>query len=198
VKGISLPRHEGDLVTAEPLELCDASEPVERYELGAVYRRHAPQVMRWAMRLSGRAQDAGDITHEVFWVVHRRLPSFRASSGRLTTWLFRITENVVRARRRKERLARFFLGDGDELTDVPTDAPQPDEALSKATDVRRVYRALDALAADDRTLLILFELEGLSGEAIAELTGHKLSNVWVRLHRARKRFLQRLQAEEPS
>jgi DNA-directed RNA polymerase specialized sigma24 family protein len=51
-----------------------------------------------------------------------------------------------------------------------------------------VYQVLEAMSERDRTLLILFELEGLSGERIAEVLSISEDNVWVSLHRARIRF----------
>ena len=50
---------------------------------------------------------------------------------------------------------------------------------------------------DQRTVLILFELEGHSGEEVAELTGTRPETVWVRLHRAREQFRTRLQRLDP-
>src|SRR5207249_3191832 len=135
----------------------------ESVDLGEVYRRHARDVMRWATRLTGRPDDAADIAQEVFCVVQGKLSAFRPRSARLTTWLFRITENVVRGRRRKEKLMRFLFGER-ELPDVPADDPSPDEALAARRDAALVYRALDALSEKDRTALVMFELEGLSGE----------------------------------
>ncbi len=55
---------------------------------------------------------------------------------------------------------------------------------------------LDELSEDYRTVLILFEFQGMSGEEIAALTGTNVANVWLRLHRARKQFLRRLLAWE--
>jgi RNA polymerase sigma factor (sigma-70 family) len=52
---------------------------------------------------------------------------------------------------------------------------------------------LDAIDEKHRTVLILFEIEGMSGDEIAELTGARVETVWVQLHRARARFKQRLQ-----
>src|SRR5260221_670048 len=89
---MSAPEH----VLVKTLELETADRPVEdTLDLGTVYRRHARDVMRWATRLLGRPQEAADVTQEVFCVVHRKLKGFRPTHGRLTTWLSRITENVV-------------------------------------------------------------------------------------------------------
>ena len=80
-----------DNVLVKPLELASSEKAEESLDLGAVYRRHAKDVMRWATRLTGRPEDAGDVTQEVFCVVQRKLKSFTPGQARLTTWLFRIT-----------------------------------------------------------------------------------------------------------
>ncbi len=184
-----------DNVLVKPLELASTEKAEESLDLAAVYRRHAKDVMRWATRLTGRPEDAGDITQEVFCVVQRKLKSFTPGQARLTTWLFRITEHVTRARRRKQRVYDFFFGQRELPVDVASPERAPDEQLESRRETASVYRALDRLSADDRTVLVLFELEGMKGEEVAELTGTKVSNVWVRLHRARKRFAAALEVE---
>ena len=59
-----------------------------------------------------------------------------------------------------------------------------------------VYRILDGLGEAYRTTFILFELEGLSGERIAEIMGARLGTVWVRLTRARRAFIERMRQLE--
>jgi RNA polymerase sigma-70 factor, ECF subfamily len=61
--------------------------------------------------------------------------------------------------------------------------------LERQQSVDTVYRILDRIPDKYRTVLILFEIEELSGDEIATLTGLKSSTVWVHLHRARARFL---------
>jgi RNA polymerase sigma-70 factor (ECF subfamily) len=188
---MSTPEH----ALVKTLELETAHVDAENtLDLAIVYRRHAPDVMRWATRLLGKPQEAADITQEVFCVVQRKLKGFRPQTGQLTTWLFRITENVVRARRRKARLQRWLFGERELPLDVPAAEPLADAQLTAARDTALVYRALDALKEDDRTALVLFELEGLPGDEVARLMGLKTAALWVRLHRARKRFHERLEA----
>jgi RNA polymerase sigma-70 factor (ECF subfamily) len=192
----------------KPLELTawggdgDEERPLGvdgRLEVEEVYRRHAQDVVRWASRLSGRPSDAWDITHEVFAVVHRRLGDFSAREGTLSTWLFRITANVVRSQRRRERLRSWFFVGGEDgaSEEVAAGAPDPETQALARDDARRVYRVLNTLGEVDRSLIILFELEGYSGERVAELLGLKGATIWVRLHRARQRFLMKLQDLEP-
>ena len=59
-----------------------------------------------------------------------------------------------------------------------------------------MYTALDVLERKQRAIVVLFEIEGLSGEEVANLTGTKLATVWVQLHRGRGKFLARLREME--
>lgn len=160
-------------------------------DLESVYRAHAAAVARWTARLAGPRADVEDLVHEVFLVVERRLPEFRGDA-RVTTWLYRITAHVVRAHRRKARVRRWLLGQRAAAEPPAPPAETPAERLEARERVERLYRALDRLGDKYRTVLILHELEGLSGPEIAELTGVKPSTVWVRLHRARAELLRQL------
>lgn len=171
-----------------------ASAVEERPSIAALYAAHAQRVGRWAARLGEPGFDVEDIVQEVFLVAHRRLSEFRPEA-RATTWLFGITRNVVRGRRRKRWGRERSLGE-DETPELPDLGPSPADALERRQTTERVYRILATMNDRYREHLILFELEGLSGEAIAELTGTKVSNVWVTLSRARAQFLERTERLE--
>jgi len=165
-------------------------------DLDDVYRSHAATVARWVCHLGGPSADVDDLVHEIFLVADRRLPDFRGGA-KLTTWLYRITELVVRGRRRRDRIRRW-LGRTRKLDLERTLSPTqltPIEELERRRAVETVYRILDRLPGRYRDVLVLFELEGASGEEIAELTRRKLATVWVQLHRARTRFLEELTRE---
>jgi RNA polymerase sigma-70 factor, ECF subfamily len=172
-----------------------AAPPVA-LELGALYRAHAQTVARWAGRLGGPTVDAEDVVQEVFLVAHRLLPEFRGEA-RITTWLFRITHNVVRHRRRRERVRRLLGAGNDEAARrVASLRPTPVEDLERVEAQRAVYGILDGMSDKYRTVFVLFELEGLSGEEVAALTGQRLGTIWVWLHRARAQFLKELGKRE--
>jgi RNA polymerase sigma-70 factor (ECF subfamily) len=165
-----------------------------RPELAGLYREHAELVMRWALRLGGPGLDAEDVVHEVFLVVRRRLPEFRGDA-KMTTWLYRITERVVKEQSRKQRLRRALRGlVGDYADELPPERFGPYESVQRQHAARLVYKALDGLPRNHRTVVILYELEGHSGEEIADLMGAKLATVWVWLHRGRAKFAERLRA----
>jgi RNA polymerase sigma-70 factor (ECF subfamily) len=155
-------------------------------DLTQIYRAHAADVSRWARRLLGPQGDAEDVVHEVFLVAHRRLPEWRGEA-KITTWLYAITVRVVRERRRRERLRGWLRLS---LRARPDEAPPPTplQSLESRRAMETTYRILDGLPDRERTAFILFELEGLSGEEIAAVTGDSVGSVWVRLHRARARF----------
>jgi RNA polymerase sigma-70 factor (ECF subfamily) len=170
---------------------ADSTPPLE---LTAVYREHSELVKRWALRLGGPGVDAEDVAHEVFLVVQRRLPEFRGEA-KLTTWLYRITLRVVRKQAARQTVRRWVRGlVGDFAAHVPDEDLGPYESVERQQAARLVYRALDGLNHKHRTAVILYELEGHSGEEIAELMGTKLATVWVWLHRGRAKFLERLRA----
>jgi RNA polymerase sigma-70 factor (ECF subfamily) len=168
--------------------------PAAPLDIGELYRTHAATVARWATRLGGPAVDAEDVVHEVFLVAHRRLREFRPDA-KPSTWLFRTTDLIVRTHRRRARLRAWLRRSlAREDAGAPAAGVSPVEDLIERQRTRLVYRALDALGEKYRSVFVLFELEGLSGAEIATLTGINPSTVWVRLHRARARFVARVEA----
>lgn len=166
--------------------------PLAPAEFDAVYRSHVDRVARWAARLGGPGVDVDDVVQDVFVVVHRQLPGFRGEAS-LATWLYRITANVVRDRRRRDRWRRWLTFLSPELAGrLPAPGATPVEAVEQREAVERVYRVLDGMNERYRTLIVLFEIEKLSGDEIAELTGIRPSTLWVVLHRARAQLEQRL------
>ena len=164
----------------------------------AIYRMHVHQVGRWVVRLGGPTIDVEDTVHDVFAIAFARLPGFRGDSS-MATWLFGITDKVVRQRRRKPSWWRRPSGTAEETAGgLPASGPNPLESFEQAQAARSVYRVLDRLAESDRRVLILFELEELAAEQVAELLGIKAANARVRLHRARARFLRAFAREFPA
>ena len=157
-----------------------------------LFREHGDAVARWAARLGGPLLEVEDVVQEVFLTAHRQLPTFRGDA-KPATWLFGITQNVVRHRRRRERLRRLVFGASTDAADAVSNRPTPVEMLERREAERAVYAALSGLADKYRTVFILFEIEGLSGAEIAELTGLHPTTLRVHLHRARAQFASRLE-----
>jgi RNA polymerase sigma factor (sigma-70 family) len=159
------------------------------FELDAMYRAHAAAVSRFLRRIGGQF-DTADLLHEVFLVAQRRHRDFRGdASGR--TWLYAIALRVVVARRRKRRLRRLLFWErGEESAPDPLSehVATPERLLERDEASRQVHAVLEKLSERDRSLILLFELEGMPAGAIAEVVGTSENAVWVGLHRARVRF----------
>ncbi len=175
------------LVTATPAP----EEPQARPDsLDELYQQYAADVKRWARHLAGPRADVEDLLHDVFVIAVRRRFTFRGNAN-VRTWLFRITHHVVRNRRRRGfiRALLFRRHEDHLLATAPTPAT-PQEEIERRERHGQLYGALDRLPDCYRTTLILYELEGLSGEEVAELTGVPVGTVWVRLHRGRSRLVE--------
>ncbi|MGD0835011.1 MAG: sigma-70 family RNA polymerase sigma factor [Polyangia bacterium] len=160
------------------------AEAVSHYGFPQVYRDYAGRVARWAGRLGGAGCDVEDVVQEVFLVVSRKLASFRRE-GNLTSWLFQITRKIVANQRRRMRWRRLWTGDED----MVATGLDPDAELDRGRTIALFHRALDRLPEKQRTVLVLYELEGLSTAAIAELAERPISTVKVQLARARQGFV---------
>lgn len=177
----------------EPLASATANQDQadEALSVEGLYRLYANVVARWAHRLGGPEIDADDLVQQVFLSVQRRLPSLRSAAS-VRAWLFRITQNEVRQARRRNQLRGWLgLGGKTEARELQADST-PEDDLERRQARRTVYAVLNRMGEKYRSVLILFQLEELSGEEIADLTGLKLATVWVRLHRARSQFLRLL------
>ena len=162
----------------------------------SVYAEHAQTVARWAARLGGPTADVEDLTQEVFLVVDRRLADWRGES-RLSTWLFGITAKVVANDRRRRRLRALWLRLVPSLVER---AASPAVGALEQLEMRErrvlFHRVLDGLGERHRRVLVLFELEDLPTDEIAELMQVSVGNVRVLLHRARAAFLKAMVARE--
>ena len=153
------------------------------------YGRWFDHVSRLVRLLGGPEADREDILQEVFLVVRRRLPSFDGASP--TGWLYQITRRKVRDFRNRAWVKHIFTRKRDEEPDtLAADVAHPEKAL----ETKQKHRALDAILSkmnpDRRATFVLFELEGLSGEEIADIQGVALNTVWTRLHTGRKEFFE--------
>ena len=178
--------------------------PTAPLSFDAVYRAHAKTVSRWASRLLGPGGDCEDVVQEVFIVVRHKLSRFDGQAE-ITTWLHAITVRVVQDWQRRRRWWSWVTGRGPSPSRGRPQAPRwsaaegahdPVARLELRERVLLLYRILDGLSEAYRTTFILFELDGLSGERIAEITGARPGTVWVRLTRARRAFIERMRELE--
>lgn len=172
--------------TFEDIQLNGKGQP----EFEEIYQTWFHEVCRWSRALGGLNADVEDIAQEVFLVVQRKLVDF--DGQHLRAWLYRITQRTVSDYRRRawfRRVVRPIAGFSNQLVD-PADGPR-EVVLKREVEVR-VAEVLDKMSAVHRTAFILFEIEGYSGEEIAELEQISVATVYTRLHYARKDFFKQI------
>ena len=151
-----------------------------------IYEVHFAFVWRSLRRLGVREADLDDAVQEVFLVVHRRLPHFEHRAA-MSTWLFRICLRAAKDRRRKASARREVLDDAPIERSVDS-GPLAIEALERLADLELFDLALSRVDLDQRAVFVLFELEGLTGDQIAETLEIPLGTAYSRLRLAREAF----------
>lgn len=161
-------------------------------------------VFQLAFHLLGDYEDARDLSQDVFLQVFKTLDRFRGQSA-LRTWIYRIAVNLARNRqrwwRRRLRSDQVSLDAHIEQhgDDVLTDASAtPEIALRRKETADHVWDALAALPFEQRTAIVLREIDGLSYEEIAFSLGVAVGTVKSRLTRARDALRDRLREERTS
>jgi RNA polymerase sigma-70 factor, ECF subfamily len=155
-----------------------------------VYDTHLDFVWRSLNRLGVPSHDLPDATQDVFLVVHRRLGEFEGRA-KMTTWLFRICMRVASDRRRASKTRREVY-DSDEVARRPDERADSAAELERKRDLLELEAILAELPDDQRLVFALFELDGLTGEQIAELLEVPLGTVRSRLRLGRQGFDQAL------
>ncbi|MCO5167695.1 MAG: sigma-70 family RNA polymerase sigma factor [Planctomycetes bacterium] len=183
------PAMQGEDEDRELIAACQRGEGASHF---ALYSKYSGKVYGLARRFLGDEQHAEDVTQEVFLRVFRKLAAFRGDA-RFSTWLFRITVNSCKNKRRSlDRHGRFdsdrFLVDRREEEDAPEDV-LTDRALGVHID-----QALAALGEEQRAVLLLKAHGELSYREIGDMFGQSESQVRGRLYRARKAFRSALAA----
>ena len=153
---------------------------------------HQRMVYQLSLNLLGDHNEALDLSQEVFLRVFRTLPTFRGQSA-LRTWIYRIVVNQARNRqrfwRRRHRAQQVSLEehirDHGELA-APDNGGAPDQLLRQKQLAESIMTALDQLPFDQKTALVLREIDGLSYEEIGFSLGVAVGTVKSRLARARE------------
>lgn len=145
-----------------------------------------------ALRMVGDPDDAADMTQETFIKAYRALSGFRGDS-KFSSWLYRIASNVcldfLRSRSRHPQVSLSTVDeDGQAPVELPDMRQNPEEQLMKKLGMEAVRRGLEQLPEQQRQILVLRELGGLSYAELAQTLGLEEGTVKSRIFRARKRL----------
>jgi RNA polymerase sigma factor (sigma-70 family) len=162
---------------------------VARGDLGSmsgIYRNRSRALFRFFFRLTGRQAPAEDLVHEVFLRMIRYRETYRGVTGEggFESWMYRIARNAFTDHCRKSRNEK--PAEDFELETMDSGKPTPFETVAKRQDLALLHKAMSALPADKRELLILTRFQGLSYEQIGAILGCPSGTVKGRVFRAMK------------
>lgn len=160
--------------------------------LGRLYDRHEPAIHRFCARMTGSEADAEDLTHQTFLTLARIAGTYDGRAS-VRAWLLGVAARHLADRRRAGARLRRFLG---RLLGEAEPSRDPRPALEARLALGAVAEALDAMPFERRAAVLLFEVEGLSGEEIAGALGVPVGTVWTRLHAARKELARALPRDD--
>ena len=148
--------------------------------------RYKDELTNFAERFLGDRDDAEDVVQEAFVRVWRKREAF-APGGRFSTWLYTIAANLAKTRLHRRALWKFVrLGSTDGAqADIPDDAAPSDAHADDAIREERIQRALGTLPPKFRAVIVLRDIQQLSYEEIAAITGCAMGTVKSRINRAR-------------
>lgn len=163
-------------------------------------KQYERRIFGLLLRMIGRRDEAEDLAQEVFVQVFKAIGTFRGEA-KLSTWIFRIAMNL--SKNRTKYLARRRVDSQDSFSSPAEEVPihrarnsnmgiidRPDELLSGVELEAIVERSIAELEPEFREVLILRDVEDMSYEEIAEITGLADGTVKSRIHRARLQLKQ--------
>ena len=183
------------LAEGEAIRLAQAGDAAA-FEF--LYELHSRRVYALCLRMVSNPCDAEDLMQEAFLQLFRKIATFRGESA-FSTWLHRMTVNVVLMRLRKKALPVASLEETTEPDEdgggPRKDLGAPDLRLSGAVDRVNLERSIDRLPPGYRTVFVLHDVQGYEHNEIAGIMGCSVGNSKSQLHKARTRLRDLLQEE---
>ena len=187
-ESVALDREKGDAAGVESFD--------------AIFERYKSLVFNLTMRILGDREEAMDVSQEVFFAVYRKIHRFRGESS-LKTWIYRIAINRAsnrcrwwnRLRRRGTVSLDEHLSKDDSRTfseSLESAASTPEEAYLIEEKRLEIERTLRRLPIQQRVVVVMRDVEGMSYEEIAELLHVSLGTVKSRIARGREELKRRL------
>lgn len=166
-----------------------------RHDFREIFGEHSRYVWRVLRRLGVPERDVPDVAQEVFVVVHRNLPGFEGRST-VRTWIYGICIRLASDHRKRAHVRRE--APSDELPDHAAAVQEPlqEDALEMRQRRAALDAILDELDEDKRAVVVLFEIEQLPMEEVAEAVGCPVQTAYSRLYKAREMMRSAVQRRQ--
>lgn len=165
--------------------ICEGKESAFR----ELYQHFSTQVYNTAVSVLQHAQDAEDITQEVFIEIHKSITAFNQQST-LSTWIYRITVNKCYDQLKRQKTKKRFafltslFNEHDELVHDKPHFEHPGIKLEHKEHAEALFKAMQHLSEKQKMAFVLNKIEGLSYQQVAEVMDISLSAVESQLFRA--------------
>ena len=163
--------------------------------------KHKDKLFNMVYWLLGDYQEANDCAQEIFIKVFKSIKKFRFQSS-FSTWLYRIAINTCKNRlkssasRWKKRMVSLENPESSKQDnrsyEIQNGSPSPENSLEKKEQIMLIQKAVNALPREQNRVVVLRDIQGLSYQEIADITGLNLGTVKSRLARARMELRNRL------
>ena len=178
-------------------EFVQALMAGEQTTFARLVRLYQNRVYNLCFRLLGSEEEAQDVSQEVFLTIFRKISTFNGGA-RLSTWIYRVTTNHALNRIKSMKRRRFNQTMSLTQETVERRAniavfPRPDQLLDAKELEVYLQAELGRLDDDQRTVVVLRDIEGLSYQEIGAITGLNAGTVKSRLHRGRTRLKEALE-----
>jgi len=196
----------GKVNLTDPKQRITEAEAIERAKQGdeaafeILYQLHKRRVYSLCLRMVSNPSQAEDLSQEAFLQLFRKIGTFRGESA-FSTWLHRMTVNVVLMQLRKKGLPSVSL---EETLETDEEAPRKefgadDVKLKGSIERMQLGRAIDRLPPGYKTVFVLHDVEGFEHNEIAQMVGCSIGNSKSQLHKARLKlrdYLRSMRAEK--
>lgn len=182
-------------------DLVRAFQAGDRAAFDKLVIKHKDRIFSLCYWFLGDKEEANDSAQETFIKAYQSLRKFRFESA-LFTWLYRIAANTCKNRlksldyRQKKRMVYVNnpgeTEDKKPITEIHDELCSPMKELEKKERMLLIQNAISSLPVDQRTVVVLRDIEGLSYEEVSDLTGWNLGTVKSKLSRARLQLRNKL------
>ncbi|MBZ5561260.1 MAG: RNA polymerase sigma factor [Acidobacteriia bacterium] len=184
---------------ASETQLIARAQQGDEEAFSALFEAHKRRVYSLCLRMTGNTAEAEDLAQEAFLQLFRKISTFRGESA-FSTWLHRLSVNVVLMHLRKKGLQQVSLDEMDTSQEEPVkrDYRDDDRRLLGSVDRISLTRAIAELPPGYRAVFILHDVEGYEHNEIAEIMKCSVGNSKSQLHKARMKLREWLRDNQQS
>jgi RNA polymerase sigma-70 factor (ECF subfamily) len=182
----------GDLTDEELILEFQQNNTVKAYEI--LVQRYKNPLINYIYRFLGDYEACADIVQETMIKVYKNKDSYK-SIAKFSTWIYTIAGNLARTEYQRRKRRNIFsissYGDDNETFDIPDESARPDVITDSGIKDEIIQKALLKVSDSYREMVILRDIQEMSYEEIADVTGIAVGTVKSRINRGRNQ-LQKL------